>query len=62
MKIFKVGDKAQIIDVTEKGRHLLNKQVTVIQEEGFGIEIDDVCVRTDSGSVLRLKEHQLAKI
>jgi len=62
MKIFKVGDKAKIIDVTEKGRHLLNKQVTVIQEEGFGIEIDDVCVRTESGSVLRLKEHQLAKI
>jgi len=62
MKLFKVGDKAKIIHMPEKGKHLLNEIVTVIPIGGFGIEEDDICVRTDTGMMLFLKENQLTKI
>lgn len=62
MKIFKVGEKARIIHMPEKGKHLLNEVVMVIPIGGFGIEEDDICVTTDTGMMLFLKESQLIKI
>ncbi|MBM4055650.1 MAG: hypothetical protein FJ264_13515 [Planctomycetes bacterium] len=62
MKMFKVGDKAKIIDMSEKGKHLLGEVVTVIPIGGFGIEENDICVKVDTGMILHLKEHQLRKI
>lgn len=49
MKIFKAGDKARIIDMPEEDKHLIGEEVTVIPAGGFGIETDDVCVRTVTG-------------
>jgi len=60
--MFKVGDKARIIDMPKKGKHLLNEEVTVIPMGGLGIETDDVCVKTDTGMMLYLKESQLKKV
>ncbi|OHB97678.1 MAG: hypothetical protein A2W74_09860 [Planctomycetes bacterium RIFCSPLOWO2_12_38_17] len=62
MKVFKVGEKAKIIDMPEKGKYLLNEVVTVTPIGGFGIEEDDICVKTDTGIMLFLKETQLKKI
>ena len=62
MKVFKVGEKATIIHMPEKGKHLLNEIVTVIPMGGHGIDDDDICVRTDTGMMMFLKESQLRKI
>ena len=62
MKVFKVGEIARIIHMPEKGKHLLNEVVTVIPMGGFGIEEDHICVTTDTGMMLLLKESQLTKI
>ncbi len=62
MKVFKVGDKPRIISVPEKEKHWINKVVTVVAMDGFGYEEDDICVRTDTGQMLNLKEHQLKKV
>lgn len=61
MKLFKVGEKAKIIHMPEKGKHFLNEAVTVIPIGGFGLEEDDICVRTEAGMMLMLKESQLKK-
>ncbi len=62
MKKFKVGDKAIIIDIPEKGRHLIGKVVTIIPMGGFSYEKDDVAVMLEDRRMLLLKEHQLEKI
>ena len=61
MKKFKVGDRSKIIDMPEKGRHLIGKVVTIIPMGGFSYEKDDVAVMLDRRMLL-LKEHQLEKI
>ena len=61
MKKFTVGDRAKIIDMPEKGRHLIGKVVTIIPMGGFS-EKDDVAVMLDRRMLLLLKEHQLEKI
>ncbi len=62
MKKFKVGDKAIIIDMPEKGRHLIGKVVTIIPMGGFGYKKDDVAVMLlEDHRMLLLKEHQLEK-
>ncbi|HHT9104502.1 MAG TPA: hypothetical protein ACFYD7_01360 [Candidatus Wujingus californicus] len=62
MKVFKVGEKAKIIGMPEKGKHLIDEVVTVTPIGGFGIEEDDICVKIDTGMMLLLKETQLKKI
>lgn len=62
MRTFKVGQKARVIDMPAKGIYLLGEVVTILPIGGFGIEDDDVVVATESGTMLFLKEHQLAKL
>jgi len=63
MREFKVGDKARIVEMPEKGRHLIGEVVTIIPIGGFVPEDDDVGVRLENGEQLYyLKEHQLEKI
>ena len=62
MKAFKIGDKAIIVSMPEKGKSLVNETVTVIKLGGLGTEEDFVPVRTDTGTMLLLKENQLKKI
>lgn len=62
MKEFKPGDKARIVEMPEKGRHLIGKVVTIGRIGGFGYENDDVAVKLENGDHLLLKEHQLEKI
>jgi hypothetical protein len=62
MQQFKVGDKAKIVHMPDKGKHLLHEVVRVIPIGGFGVEEDDVCVVTETGMMLFLKESQLTKL
>lgn len=62
MKEFKAGDKARIVEMPEKGKHLINEIVTIIPIDGFGYEDDDVIAVLEDCTMLFLKEHQLAKI
>lgn len=62
MRAFKVGQKARIVDMPAKGIHLIGEVVTILPIGGFGIEDDDVVVATEAGTMLFLKEHQLARL
>ena len=62
MKLFKNGDKAKIIQAPENAKSFLNEIVTIISIGGVGLADDDVCVKTGTGVMLALKEHQLQKI
>lgn len=62
MKEFKAGDKARIVDMPKKGRHLIGEVVTIIPIGGFGYEDDDVVAVLENRSMLFLKEHQLERI
>ena len=60
MKTFRVGDKARIVDMPDGGKPLLGQSGTVVKIGGFGIEVDDVMLRTEAGKMVYFKDHQLA--
>lgn len=63
MRKFRVGDKAKITHMPNKGSHLVNKVVIVIPIGGIGYEDDDVCVKLeDGGQMFFVKENQLQMI
>jgi hypothetical protein len=62
MRTFKVEDTAAMIDTPESGKHLLGAIVVVIPIGGFGIENDAIVVRTETGTMLFLKEPQLVPV
>lgn len=62
MRTFKVGQKARVIDMPAKGIYLIGEVVSILPIGGFGIEDDDVVVATEAGTMLFLKEHQLARL
>lgn len=62
MRAFKVGQKAKVVELPVKGTHLIGEAVTILPVGGFGVEDDDVVVATEAGTMLFLKERQLAKL
>jgi hypothetical protein len=62
MKEFKAGDKAIIVEMPEKGKHLKGEVVTIIPIGGFGYEDDDAVAVLENCTMLYLKEHQLRRI
>lgn len=62
MKEFEAGDKARIVEMPEKGRHLIGEVVIITPIGGFDYEDDHVVAVLENGFMLFLKEHQLEKI
>ena len=62
MEIFKVGDKARIVDMPDKDKGLVGEEVTIVPAGGFGVETDDMCVRTGTGMMLYVNKSQLRRI
>lgn len=62
MTKFQPGEKARIIYMPEKGEHLFNEIVTVLNTSGIGLEEGDVLVKSEIGTVLFLNESQLEKV
>jgi len=59
---FKAGDRARIIEMPEAGAHFIGALVTVATHGGLDPAPDDVMARTDSGQMVFVKAHQLARI
>ena len=63
MKKFKVGGKAKIIHMPDRGSHLINKVVRIVPIGGLGYEDDDLCVKLEeNGEMIFVKEDQLQTI
>ena len=62
MKDFKAGDKARIVEMPDRGKHLISEIATITPIGGFDYEDDDVVVVLENCTLLFLKEHQLEKI
>jgi hypothetical protein len=60
--MLKEGDTAKIIEMPERGAHLLGQVVRIAKHGGLGIDPDDVMVTTRDGSMLFVKRYQLALI
>jgi hypothetical protein len=61
MHSWKMGDRARIVLMPERGKHLVGQIVTVGRIGGFGIEPDDVAVR-GPGGMLFVSADQLAPV
>lgn len=61
MQRFKAGDRAKIVEMPQRGGVLIGQVVTVGIWGGLGHAVDDVMVVTQDGSMVLVKEHQLAR-
>lgn len=62
MQTYKAGDRARIVEMPDRGAALIGQVVTVATWGGLGAAPDDVMVVTENGSMLFVKEHQLARV
>ena len=62
MQTYKAGDRARIVEMPDRGAALIGQVVTVATWGGLGAAPGDVMVVTENGSMLFVKEHQLARV
>ena len=62
MKKFKKGDRVQVVEVPEHGKHHLNKTGIANEPAGTGYQDDDVMVIFDTGGFGYFKERQLKEV
>lgn len=60
MQRYKAGEQARIIEMPGRGTRFVGELVRVVAWGGLGQSPDDVAVVTRSGSIILVKQHQLA--
>jgi hypothetical protein len=61
MEQLKIGDRVRVIEMPAIGKHFIGASAVLVPVGTLGLAPDDLIVRTERGTMLAVKAHQIVK-